>query len=199
MTRYFTVTDLRQDEHARLDIQVVHVVCCDAGVSFWHIALDRPAHQGLEFVSGFRGLRTWADDRHRWSLTRMPSRPGEFHPEPLTDPDLTLSRHPARAIARRLPPSTEPSGSSRYDPVGPSSTAMTHPLRSTGITPLQHYYGAVRPSPAHRYVRPRGWSRLCLFPWHRRPGSHVPYKSQIELRAASMPDAAWAVSGHPPN
>ena len=27
---------------------------------------------------------------------------------------------------------------------------MTHPLRSTGITPLQHYYGAVRPSPAHR-------------------------------------------------
>src|ERR1700686_4441482 len=72
---------------------------------------------------------------------------------------------------------------------------MTHPLRSTGITPLQHYketdsplqldsdeaamtyerfircgsakpvanyYGAVRPSPAHQYFRPRGWSRLCL-------------------------------------
>jgi len=37
----------------------------------------------------------------------MPSRPGEFHPKPLTDPDLTLSRHPARAIARRLPPSIE--------------------------------------------------------------------------------------------
>src|ERR1700732_3443103 len=73
------------------------------------------------------------------------------------------------------------------------------PLRSTGITPLQHYYGAVRPSPAHQYFRPRGWSRLCLFPWHRRPGSHVPYKSQIEVRAASMPDAAWAVSGHPPS
>src|ERR1700730_5201790 len=36
-----------------------------------------------------------------------PSRPGEFHPEPLTDPDLTLSRHPARATARRLPPSIE--------------------------------------------------------------------------------------------
>src|SRR4029077_15355506 len=72
---------------------------------------------------------------------------------------------------------------------------MTHPLRSTGITPLQHYketdsppqldsdeatmtyerfircgsakpvanyYEAVRPSPAHRYFRPRGWSRLRL-------------------------------------
>jgi hypothetical protein len=32
---------------------------------------------------------------------------------------------------------------------------MTRPLRSTGIT---HYYGAVRPSPARRYFRPRGWS-----------------------------------------
>src|SRR6202048_4837532 len=38
---------------------------------------------------------------------KRPSRPGEFHPEPLTDPDLTLSRHPARAAARRLPPSVE--------------------------------------------------------------------------------------------
>jgi hypothetical protein len=94
----------------------------------------------------------------------MPSRPEEFHPEPLTDPDLILSHHPARATARRLPPSAESSGSSRYDPVGPSSTAMTCPLCSTGITPLHRYYGAVRPSPAHRYFRPRGWSRLCLFP-----------------------------------
>ena len=33
----------------------------------------------------------------------LPSRPGEFHPEPLTDPDRILSHHPARAIARRLP------------------------------------------------------------------------------------------------
>ena len=44
-----------------------------------------------------------------WSAVTpvLPSRPGEFHPEPLTDPDLTLSRHPARATARRLPPSVE--------------------------------------------------------------------------------------------
>jgi len=48
-----------------------------------------------------------------------PSRPGEFHPEPLTDPDRILSHHPARATARRLPPSVE-----RRDhpgePVGPN-------------------------------------------------------------------------------
>jgi len=125
--------------------------------------------------------------------------PGNFTPSLSQIPDVILSHHPARAIARRLPPSVEISGSSRYDPVDPSSTAMTHPLCSTGITPLRHYYGAVRPSPAHRYFQPRGWSRLCFFPWHRRPGSHVPYKSLIELRAAYMPDAAWAVSVHPPS
>src|SRR5271169_3440164 len=125
--------------------------------------------------------------------------PGNFTLSPSQIPDLILSHHPARAIARRLPPSAEISGSSRCNPVGPSSTAMTCPLRSTGITPLHHYYGAVRPSPAHRYFRPRGWSRLRLFPWHRRPGSHVPYDSLIELRAAYTPDAARSVSGHPPS
>jgi len=37
-------------------------------------------------------------------LSGLPSRPGEFHPEPLTDPDLILSHHPARAIEGcRLP------------------------------------------------------------------------------------------------
>jgi Ca2+-binding RTX toxin-like protein len=39
------------------------------------------------------------------NVENLPSRPGEFHPEPLTDPDLILSHHPARATARRLPPS----------------------------------------------------------------------------------------------
>jgi hypothetical protein len=42
----------------------------------------------------------------------LPSRPGEFHPEPLTDPDVILSHHPARATERRLPPSVEKWGSS---------------------------------------------------------------------------------------
>src|SRR5712672_1482490 len=92
----------------------------------------------------------------------LPSRPGEFHPEPLTDPYVNLSIPTALVISRRLPPSAEISGSSRFDPVGPSSTAMTRPLCSAGITPLRRYYGAVRPSPAHRYFRPRGWRRLHL-------------------------------------
>src|SRR6266446_2980584 len=39
---------------------------------------------------------------------------------------------------------------------------MTCPLSSTRITPLHHYYGAVRPYPAHRYFWPRGCSHLSL-------------------------------------
>jgi hypothetical protein len=62
----------------------------------------------------------------------VPSRPGEFHPEPLTDPDVILSHHPARATARRLPPSVDEGlfPASRLA----RSTAMTCPLRSSPIT-----------------------------------------------------------------
>jgi hypothetical protein len=79
-----------------------------------------------------------------------------------------------------------------------------HPSTEGTSTPMIHalpsaHYGAVRPSPAHRYFRPCGGSRLSLFPWHRRLGSHVPYKSLVELRAIYMPDVARSVSGHPPN
>jgi hypothetical protein len=37
----------------------------------------------------------------------LPSRPGEFHPEALTEPCVTVSRHTARAIHRELPPSAK--------------------------------------------------------------------------------------------
>ena len=41
-------------------------------------------------------------DQPDWLITMtgirtQPSRPGEFHPEPLTEPDVNLSIHPARA------------------------------------------------------------------------------------------------------
>src|SRR5262249_36049785 len=35
--------------------------------------------------------------------------------------------------------------------------------------------------------------------YRRATGSHVPHKSLVELRAAYMPDGAWAVSGRPPS
>jgi hypothetical protein len=45
-------------------------------------------------------------------------------------------------------------------PVDPSQMAVTRSLRSTGITPFRRYYGAVRPSLAHRYFRPRSLSHV---------------------------------------
>ena len=63
---------------------------------------------------------------------------------------------------------------------------MTCPLCSTGITPLRRYYEAVRPSPAHRYFRPRGWSRLHLFPWHR-SGQVLTFHTRAWLSFAPPP------------
>src|SRR3977135_2567865 len=42
--------------------------------------------------------------------------------------------------------------------------AMTYErfIRCGSAKPVANYYEAVRPSPAHRYFRPRGWSRLRL-------------------------------------
>jgi len=130
----------------------------------------------------------------------MPSRSGEFHPEPLTDPDLILSHHPARATARRLPPSIE-------HWVPPAAGWTRHRLTRInvdGLLPSLHGHYPASPllqsSPplaGASVFQPRGWSHLCFFPWHRRLGSHVPYQSLIELRAAYMPDVyerwRWAL------
>src|SRR6266446_2695510 len=100
----------------------------------------------------------------RLKMSSLPSRPGEFHPEPLKDPDLTLSRHPARATCRLpfdigfLPSSVDPT------PVDPSKWRWPAPFAPRALHSLHRYCEAVRPSPAHRYFRPRSWSRLCLFP-----------------------------------
>src|SRR6202008_1864739 len=50
---------------------------------------------------------------------------------------------------------------------------------------------AVRPSPADRYLRSRQ-RRLCLFDWHRRPASHVPY----ELSPLTRSPGSLSVWGH---
>ena len=66
--------------------------------------IDNPGEVGFGSSTSFQAQAA----HFRFS----PSRPGEFHPEPLTEPDLILSHHPARATAGRLPPSAEIEGSS---------------------------------------------------------------------------------------
>jgi hypothetical protein len=89
--------------------------------------------------------------------------PGNFTPRRSQIPDVNLSIHPARATQYRLPPAAE---TSRFLllPVDQHTipTRVTCSLRSTGVTLLPHYYGAVRPWLTHRYFRPRG-SSACAF------------------------------------
>jgi transposase-like protein len=75
-----------------LDGEAMSEVCRAFGISrkTGYKIFERYKEHGLEALT----------DR-----SRRPVRYGELHPEPLTDPDLILSHHPARATVRRLPPS----------------------------------------------------------------------------------------------
>ena len=79
-------------------------------------------------------------------------------------------------------------------PVDPIPTTMTCPLRSAGVTPLHCYYEAVRPSPAHRYFRPRVFS-ACAFSLSI-TGQVLKFRKRArsESHASYTPDAAWPVS-----
>src|SRR5438552_3883328 len=92
----------------------------------------------------------------------MPSRPREFHPEPLTEPDLTLSRHPARATARRLP---LPLNIGFFPlPVDPSQMAMARSLRSAGITPASSLLRSSPPLPGASVLSASRLEPLPPFP-----------------------------------
>jgi hypothetical protein len=62
-----------------------------------------PVDSRLGFASSPQSGLAWF-----WFL--LPSRPGEFRPEPLTDPCLTVSGHTARATRGRPAPSAETIG-----------------------------------------------------------------------------------------
>src|SRR6266508_1190046 len=78
------------------------------------------------------------------------------------------------------------------------SAEQRSPFGPAPLQSLHPYYELLRPCAPHRYSDPRGLSRLRSLPLHRRTGSHVPYKSLVELRAAYMPDAVRAGFRAPP-
>src|SRR6476619_880820 len=98
----------------------------------------------------------------------LPSRPGDFHPEPLTEPDLTLSRHPARADAQRLPPYIE----HRYLPlpVDPSQMANA-PLPSLHGHPASSLLRSSPPLAGASVLSASRFEPLAPFPLASRLGS----------------------------
>src|ERR1700674_3219970 len=94
----------------------------------------------------------------------LPSRPGEFHPESLTEPDLILSHHPARAIARRLPPSAESSGSSRILPSWPMLNGDDPPPLLRGHYPASSLLRGSPPLSGASVLSASRLEPLVLFP-----------------------------------
>jgi len=106
----------------------------------FYSAMPRLAFFAARFPSGF--IRSGVDNRQTGTLPDFPvrvrsSRPGEFHPEALTEPYVTLSGqtalHGDSLSFLRTDPLEEkaPPGF----PVGPQfPSALCHPLRSTPIT-----------------------------------------------------------------
>jgi len=123
---------------------------------------------------------------------RAPSTPGEFHPEPLTEFRLEPSIHPARAIQRELPPSTEPAGSpvSSWPFMVPTRIACLN--RSTDITPL--YATTGQSAPRHRIRTLVSCSvHLWLLRLHRYQGS----RGSLSFLSQKSPDANFASGPFP--
>jgi len=79
-------------------------------------------------------------------------------------------------------------------PVDPIQMAMACSLRSTGVTPLYHYYEAVAPS------RRIGTFRLAVgaaYTFSIGIAVYVPTFRAVELRAAYMPMPLGPTSGFP--
>ncbi len=92
-----------------------------------------------------------------------PSRPGEFHPEPLTDPDVRLSPHPARATQRRLTPSGETAGFLRF-PVDPTNAVSDPPPSLHGHYPASSLLWGGPRLTGPSVLSASRVNRLCLFP-----------------------------------
>src|ERR1700730_4765413 len=117
------------------------------------------------------------------------------------------STHHARMRSDQEPP---PPGGPRFGQPGRPTREWSGRLAQTRGLARQDYvqHGRGRPSvgetPANTVdvflasAAPLARDSRCP-PNRVNPSSHVPYKSLVELRAVYMPDAARAVSGHPPS
>jgi len=129
-------------------------------------AMAQPNRRASQSASPLNGVDR---PRTRPPFTRLagpslPSRPGEFHPESLTEPDLILSHHPARAIARRLPPSAESSGSSRILPSWPMFNGDDPPPSLRGHYPASSLLRGSPPLSGASVLSASQLEPLVLFP-----------------------------------
>ena len=127
------------------------------------------------------------------------SSPGEFHPQALTEPDVTVSRHPALIIPSQL---SETCFTAWLLPL-----LVDQKVKLDDPTPSLHlhyrdFYTTTSwsvPVPCIGTLTLMGSSHLSFSLNIRTTGSHVPHKSPVQVHATFMPDAAQAVSRSPLN
>src|SRR5216683_7368274 len=106
-----------------------------------------------------------------WRCFLLPSRPGEFRPEPLTDPCLTVSGHTARATRGRPAPSAETIGFLLL-PVDPCRSRLGDPPPSLHENyPVSSLLRSSPPLFGTSVLSASRGFRLGLLPYHYRPGS----------------------------
>jgi hypothetical protein len=127
----------------------------------------------------------------------LPSRPGEFHPQSLTDSGReTLASSGSclrwKAAAFRQIWSSFPCGLARSDCGDQSPSLRRH-------YPASSLLRDCPPLSAASVLSASQVRCLYLFPWHRWTGSQVPYESPNESHASYTPDTVWPVGRFPPH
>src|SRR5450759_1794217 len=139
-----------------------------------------------------------------WSVCpRRSSRPEEFHLQALPEPCVNLSIHTAPDVRPLAHAASGFASSTSSSCRQLASVGRWSRLNNAAPSVQLHYRAFVPNTSCSAPVLRIGTLVLTVlaacdfFLCIGATGSHVPYQSPVELRAASMPDAAWAVSGIP--
>jgi hypothetical protein len=90
----------------------------------------RVCREGFSIKRWWRPAALALGSQSKFRSELEPSRPGEFHPEPLTEPDLNLSAYPARATPEKAAALRQDSEFLRL-PVDSISPGVTCPISAS--------------------------------------------------------------------
>ena len=110
-----------------------------------------------------------------WRNIALLSRPGEFHPEPLTEPAVTVSRRPARAAVRGS------HLSSKYE--GSSCCQLTQPRLGCPL-PLLHGHYSRFITNTEQSAPARSIGTFCLAVFF--PLEHFPFASSCRFPSSAQ-------------
>ena len=155
------------------------------------------AFQKCQMDSSFMHLSKTTSTNFRFDTCRRgneSSSPGEFHPQALTEPDVTVSRHPALIIPSQL---SETCFTAWLLPL-----LVDQKVKLDDPTPSLHLHYRDFPAntswsvpvPRIGTVTLMGSTHLSFSLSIGTTGSHVPHQSLVQVHAIFMPDAAQAVN-----